>query len=113
VDGYVPLVPLVSLPDHHHQSPGWANRPPDVGERGDQVVEEHRAEPANGEVEMLRWKAVHLGIGVLESDVAEPLRLGERAGASIIRAETSTPAEGARASRVVRPVPHPMSRMWT
>jgi hypothetical protein len=80
MDREVPLVPLVALPDHHHQAPGRAQRPPDVGERGDRVVEEHRAEPADGQVELLRWKAVDLGVGSLEGDVAEPLCLRGLAG---------------------------------
>jgi hypothetical protein len=70
----------VGLPDHHHQASGWAQRPPDVGERGDGVVEEHRAEPADCQVEAVLRKAVGLRVGMLEGDVAEPLGLGEHAG---------------------------------
>ena len=81
MDGDVPLVALVGLPDHHHQAPGRAQRPPDVGERGDGVVEEHRAEPADRQVEALRRKAVDLRVGMLEGDVAESFRPGELAGA--------------------------------
>jgi hypothetical protein len=80
VDGDVPLVSLVGLPDHHHQAAGRAQRPPDVGERGDRVVEEHRAEPAEREVEAVGRKAVDLRVGALERDVAKPLRPGEFAG---------------------------------
>jgi hypothetical protein len=80
VDGDVPLVALVGLPDHHHQAPGRAQRPPDVGERGDGVVEEHRAEPADREVEALLRKAVELRVGALEGDVVKSLRAGEFAG---------------------------------
>ena len=45
------------------------------------VVEEHRAEPADCQVEALLRKAVDLCVGVLEGDVAEPLGPGELAGA--------------------------------
>jgi hypothetical protein len=45
-------------------------RPADVGERGGRVVEEHRAEPADGQVELLPREAVDLGVGPLEGDVA-------------------------------------------
>jgi hypothetical protein len=60
----------VGLPDHHHQASGRAQRPPDVGERGDGVAEEHRAEPADCEVEVLLRKAVDLRVGALEGDIA-------------------------------------------
>src|SRR5262249_44852364 len=81
VDSDVPLVVLVSLPDHHHQAPGRAQRPADVGECGTGVVEEHRAEPADGQVEALVGKPVDLRVGAFEGDVAEPLGPGEFAGA--------------------------------
>src|SRR5262249_2894196 len=81
VDRDVPLVALVSLPDHHHQPPGRAQRAADVGECGTGGVEEHRAEPADGQGETFVRKAVDLRVGVLEGDVAEPLGPGEFAGA--------------------------------
>jgi hypothetical protein len=81
VDRDVPLVALVGLPDHHHQAPSRAQRPPDVGERGDGVVEEHRAEPADRQVEALWRKAVDLRVGMLEGDVAESFRPGQLPGA--------------------------------
>ena len=77
----VPLVPLGGLPDHHDQAPGRAQRPPDVGECGARVVEEHRAEPADRQVETPRRKAVDLRVGALKADVAKSLRPGEHAGA--------------------------------
>ena len=80
MDGDVPLVALGGLPDHHHQAAGRAQRPPDVGERGDGIVEEHRAEPADRKVEALGRKAVVLRVGAFEGDVAEPLGPGELAG---------------------------------
>ena len=80
MDSDVPLVAFLGLPDHHHQAPGRAQRPADVGEGGDGVVEEHRAEPADCQVEALLRKAVDLCVGVLEDDVAEPLGLGQLAG---------------------------------
>ena len=79
-DSDAPLVALVRLPHHHHQPSGRAQRPPDVGERGHGVTEEHRAEPADGQVEALLRKGVDLRVGALEGDVAYPLRLGELAG---------------------------------
>src|SRR6266567_1803175 len=54
-------------------------RPADVGERSHRVGEEHRAEPADRQVETLPRKAVDLRVGLLEGDVAYPLRLGELA----------------------------------
>ena len=80
MDSDVPLVAFLGLPDHHHQAPGRAQRPPDVGEGDDGVIEEHRAEPADCQVEALLRKAVDLCVGVLEDDVAEPLGLGLLAG---------------------------------
>jgi hypothetical protein len=65
-----PLVPLVLLPDHHHEAPSRAKRPGDIGECGERVEEEHRSEPADGDVEAFRRKAVDLHIGLLERDVA-------------------------------------------
>ena len=79
-DHDVPLVALRGLPDHHHQAPGRAQRPPDVGERGAGIAEEHRAEPADPQVEALGRKAVDLRVGALEGDVADPLSPGELAG---------------------------------
>src|SRR5215471_1717199 len=81
MDSDVPLVALVGLPDHHHQAPGRAQRPADVGERGPWVVEEHRAEPAHRQVEALVRKAVGLRVGEVKGDVAQPLGPGEPAGA--------------------------------
>ena len=76
-DGDVPLVTVAGLPHHHHQASGRAQRPPDVGERGYGIIEEHRAEPADGQVEVLLRKAVHLRVGALQGDVVYALRLGE------------------------------------
>jgi hypothetical protein len=81
VDGDVPFVALVGLPDHHHQAAGRAQRPPDVDERGDGIIEEHRAKPADRKVEALGRKAVVLRVAAFEGDVAEPLDPGELAGA--------------------------------
>ena len=80
MDSDVPLVAFLGLPDHHHKAAGRAQRPPEVGEGGDGVLEEHRAEPAHCQVEALLRKAVDLCVGVLEDDVAEPLGLGQLAG---------------------------------
>jgi hypothetical protein len=81
VDSGVPLVALVGLPDHHHQPPGRAQRLPDVGERGGGIVEEHRAEPADRQVEALLREAVDLRVGSLEGDVAQLPCPGEFTGA--------------------------------
>ena len=53
---------------------------PDVAERGDGIAEEHRAEPADGQIESLGREPVVLRVGVFERDVVHPLRLGERTG---------------------------------
>ena len=79
-DGDLPLVTLVGLPHHHHQASGRAQRPPDVSERGHKVVEEHRAEPAHGQVEALLREAVDLRVGALEGNVVHSPRLGELSG---------------------------------
>jgi hypothetical protein len=71
---------LAGLPHHHHQAPGRVQRPPDVRERGHGVIEEHRAEPAHGQVEALLREAVDLRVAVLEGDVGHSPRLGELAG---------------------------------
>jgi hypothetical protein len=68
------------LPDHHHQAPGRAQRPPDGGERGARVVEEHRAEPADRQVEAFLRKVVVLCVGVLQGDVVQLRGPGELAG---------------------------------
>ena len=81
MDGDVPLITLMGLPDHHHQPPGRAQRLPDVGERGGGVVEEHRAEPADRQIEALLRETVDLRVGSLEGDVAQLLSPGEFAGA--------------------------------
>ena len=81
VNGDVPFVLLVGLPDHHRQAPGRAQRSPDVDERVDGVVEEHRAEPADRQVEVLLRKGVDLRVGLLEGDVAESFSAGEFPGA--------------------------------
>src|SRR5215218_2475538 len=75
-----PFVVLVLLPGHHHQTPGGPKRHRDVGERRDGVIEEHRPEPTDGEVETVLRKAVHLRVALLEGDVVDPLRPGEFAG---------------------------------
>jgi hypothetical protein len=62
-DGDVPFVALAGLPDHHYQPPTQAQRPPDVGERGGWVVGEHRAEPADRQVEALVREAAVLRVG--------------------------------------------------
>src|SRR5690242_9349847 len=69
----------MGLPDHHHQAPARPQRPPDVGERGHRFREEHRAEPADRQVETLPPQAADLRVGLLEGDVAHPLRLGQLA----------------------------------
>ena len=81
LDSDGPLVAVACLPDHHHQAPGRAQCPPDVGERSTGIVEEHRAEPADGQVEALWRKAVDLCVGVLKGGVAQALGLGELTGA--------------------------------
>ncbi len=89
----------MGLPDHHHQPPGRAERPPDVGERGDGVVEEHRAEPADDQVEALDRKAVSLRIGTLEGDVVQPFGPGEFGGARDGRCGDIDPDSAARPSQ--------------
>jgi Helix-turn-helix domain len=79
-DSDVPLVALVGLPHRHHQAPGRVQRSADVGERGDRVVEEHRAEPADRQVEAFRRKAVDLRVCMLEGDVAESFPPGPARG---------------------------------
>src|SRR5215218_1381694 len=79
-DRHGPFVVLVLLPDHHHQAPGGPKRHRDVGERRDGVIEEHRPEPTDGEVETVLRKAVHLRVALLEGNVADSLRPGEFAG---------------------------------
>lgn len=60
--------------------PPRPQRPADVGERRAGVVEEHRAEPADRQVEALPRERVDLRVGALEADVAQPLGAGELAG---------------------------------
>ena len=79
-DRHGPFVVLVLLPDHHHQAPGGPKRHRDVGERRDGVIEEHRPEPTDGEVETVLRKAVHLRVALLEGNVVDALRPGELAG---------------------------------
>src|SRR4029453_12120553 len=79
-DRHGPFVVLVLLPDHHHQAPGGPKRHRDVGERRDGVIEEHRPEPTDGEVERALREAVHLRVALLEGDVVDSLRPGEFAG---------------------------------
>ena len=77
MDGDVPLVALVGLPDHHHQAGSRAQRPHNIGERGDGIVEDHCAQPADRTVEALGRKAMVLRVAAFEGDVAEPLGPGE------------------------------------
>ena len=67
-------------PHHHHETPPGPQCPPDVGERGDGVGEEHRPESADGDVEALRWERVGRGVRALEGDVGKPRRVREPAG---------------------------------
>jgi hypothetical protein len=69
----------VGLPDHHYQSAGRAQRPPDVVERGDGVGEEHGAEPADRHVEALLRETINLRVSALEGHVTELLCSGELA----------------------------------
>src|SRR6185312_7829257 len=59
---------------------GRAERTADVGERGDRVGEEHRAEAADRQVEALPREVVDLRVGLLERDVGQALGAGEVAG---------------------------------
>ncbi len=78
----VPLVPLTGLPDQHHQPARWAQRPCDVRERGNGVVEEHGAEPADGQIEVVSGKPMDLCVGLFERDVVESF--GQRDFASAL-----------------------------
>ena len=74
-----------------------------------------RAEPADAQIEALPREAADLRIGARERDVADRLRLGELPGCSMAGAKMSPPSTLptlARrvASRVVCPLPHPLSR---
>lgn len=80
LDRDMPLLVLGGLPDQLHQARARTEGPPDVGERGAGVGEEHRAEPAGGEREVLRREGMGLGVGLHEADIAEPVRLGLPAG---------------------------------
>lgn len=63
------------LPGEQRESSFGAQRPADVGERGDQVAEEHRTGAADGDVERPWVEAVDLRIGVFEAGV---LVMGEQ-----------------------------------
>jgi hypothetical protein len=54
-------------------------RPPDVAEGGGRIIKEHRAEPADGQVEAPLRGAVDLRVGALEGDVVRSPRPGELA----------------------------------
>jgi hypothetical protein len=58
------------LPDHQHQAGAGPQRRPDVGERGDRAGEEHRAEPADTQVEIRSLEGVDLGVGLQVAEVA-------------------------------------------
>ena len=79
-DGHCPLVALAALPDEQHQAPADAQCTRDVAEGGHGVGEEHRAEPADGEVVVAGGEGVHLGVAVLVCHVVELLGDGEPAG---------------------------------
>ncbi len=110
-----PLLAVVGLPHQLHQPRPRTQRPPDVGERRHRVGEEHRAEPAepHGEVRSARigwtWASASSKstLGIPSSS------LSRRARSSIGR-DRSTPSAlpavaDLAASRVVCPVPQPMS----
>src|SRR6185437_16932863 len=61
--------------------------------------EEHCAEPADRQVEVLAREAEHLCVGALEGDVAQPLRLGEGAGTLDCRRADVDPEGAARPGR--------------
>ena len=71
----------VSLPDHHHQSAGGPERPSDVRERGNGIMEEHRPEPTDDDIEGVRRKWMVLRLGVLEGHVGDPFRPSQFASA--------------------------------
>ena len=70
-NGHEPLVVLESLPRHQHEPAARAQALGDVGERGDRVAEEHRAEPAHRDVIAGRLERADLRVGDLEGDVGE------------------------------------------
>ncbi len=85
-DGGRPLVPLLALPDHHDQTPPRPRGARDVGECCDRIGEEHRAEPADDNIEVRRREWV---------EMSTPTALPD--------------PEPRAASRVDWPVPQPMS----
>jgi len=109
-----PLVRPRALPRQHHQPPAGAQRPADVGERGDRVTEEHRPGPRDRHVERPGGEGVDLRVGLLEAGVADALARGELPGQldhppAKIHAQRR-PRPGRRGGvPVAWPVPQPMS----
>jgi hypothetical protein len=118
VDPPRPFVLLVSLPDEQNQARPGSKGGSDVGERGGRIGEEHRPEAADRQVEAGGVEAMHLGVSERVSDVFEPFGRRQLTGAlehalGHVDAENAARRRGARAaSRVVSPVPHPMSTTW-
>src|SRR5581483_1839435 len=75
-----PLVLAELLPGEERQAPAGPQGTADVPEGGDRVGEERGAEAADGDVERLVRERVHLGVGLLESDVRQPLGAAALAG---------------------------------
>jgi hypothetical protein len=118
IDDGIPYLVVAVLPDQLHQPRAGAQRAPDVGERGHRVGEEHGAEQADGKVEARGREAMGLGVGLHEADIAQALCAGQSGARASLAAEMSIPgalpvAAALAASRVVCPVPQPMSRTWS
>ena len=66
-----------SGPDQQDEPGSWAERPPDVRERGNGIGEEHRPEPAEAELESWPRERVSLGVPDPVRDIAQTLRIAE------------------------------------
>ena len=76
-----PLVVLRRLPGEQHETADRAQGPGDVGERGDEIAEEHRPGPADGHVERSRPRTGGSGRRPARSDTfVTPLRGGAAPG---------------------------------
>ena len=110
-----PLVVLEALPGEERDPAVGSQPAADVGERGDGIGEEHRAEDADRQVVGAGSKRWTWASACRNSTFVSPSSALRRRASSSIREERSTPstdpAEARRAaSRVDLPVPHPMSR---
>ncbi len=98
--------PLVvgQVPPHQRRQPcSGPQRPADVGESGDGIVEEHDPEAAHGEVEDLRFEGMHLGVGLAEADVGQALVQGSTPSQlEHLRREVDPQGRGGGAADVAR-----------